>query len=76
ALASAQQASGAVDGALTLFEAAMNEYGRVLGPDHPWTLIARVNHASACIAGGDTPRAISLYVSVIADHQRILGPDH
>src|SRR5437764_1360471 len=49
---------------------------RVLGPDHPDTLVIRNNLAYAYQRAGDLGRAIPLYQDTLTDFQRVLGPDH
>ena len=49
---------------------------RILGEDHPQTLTARNNLASAYQLAGDLARAIPLYEHSLAGSVRILGPDH
>lgn len=49
---------------------------RVLGEDHPDTLITRGHLAAAYLKTGRTAYAMSELHHVLADHQRILGADH
>ncbi|WP_328613259.1 tetratricopeptide repeat protein [Amycolatopsis sp. NBC_00355] len=49
---------------------------RVLGTDHPDTLISRSSLASAYRVAGDASRAIPLLEAVLADCGRVLGADH
>lgn len=46
---------------------------RVLGADHPDTLISRSNLASAYEDIGDLGRAIPLFEASLADQERVLG---
>lgn len=72
-----QQASelGAPQEALSL-EATTGVQARILGPDHPDTLITRHNLAYTYQAAGRIAEAIDLYEQVLQDSLRILGPDH
>ena len=54
----------------------LSDYQRILGDDHPQTLTARSNLASAYQLVGDLARAIPLHEHVLSDYQRILGDDH
>jgi tetratricopeptide (TPR) repeat protein len=49
---------------------------QVLGPDHPSTLVARNNLASAYRRAGRLDEAIDLFTRNLADFERVLGPDH
>ena len=49
---------------------------RVLGSDHPDTLITRNNLAGAYDSAGRFGEAIELYKRVLADRVRVLDPDH
>jgi tetratricopeptide (TPR) repeat protein len=49
---------------------------RVLGADHPDTLVARVILAGVYRAGGRVEQAIALYKRTLAHHERVLGADH
>ena len=51
-------------------------YVRMLGDDHPDTLVTRSNLAYAYEAAGDLGWASLLFEQVLADRQRILGDDH
>src|ERR1035437_2959429 len=48
---------------------------RILGPDHPDTLISRSNLAAAYDSAGQPDKAIPLHEETLAAHERILGPD-
>ncbi|KAA8889002.1 tetratricopeptide repeat protein [Nocardia colli] len=50
--------------------------GRILGPDHPDTLISRSNLARVHESAGRLDKAIPLYEAVLADCERVHGPDH
>ena len=49
---------------------------RVLGADHPSTLITRNNLANAYRAVGRTSEAITLHEQNLAARERILGKTH
>src|SRR5207244_9979549 len=49
---------------------------RVQGPDHPDTITARGNLASACHSARKLAMALPLYERTLADCERVLGPDH
>ena len=49
---------------------------RVLGPNHPDTLISRINLANAYRQAGRTGEAITLLEQALAARERVLGPDH
>ena len=49
---------------------------RVLGADHPETLRARGNLATAYEQVGRTAEAIRLDEQTLADRERVLGADH
>ena len=49
---------------------------RVLGPDHPDTLVAQNNLANAYSDAGRTAEAIPLHEQNLAARERDLGPDH
>lgn len=65
-----------VRGWIPLYEATLADCERVLGPDHPDTLISRNNLADAHRSAGDLGRAIPLHEATLADCERVLGPDH
>ncbi|ESP95707.1 nephrocystin (plasmid) [Streptomyces sp. GBA 94-10 4N24] len=62
--------------AIPLYERTLADSERVLGPDHPDTLLSRHNLAGAYESAGDLGRAIPLYERTLADSERVLGPDH
>jgi hypothetical protein len=49
---------------------------RLLGADHPDTLLFRNNLAMACQAAGETRRVLPLLERAAADGERLLGADH
>jgi tetratricopeptide (TPR) repeat protein len=50
--------------------------GRVLGPDHPDTLVAGHRQADAYLTAARTAEGVSWLQWVLADQARALGPDH
>ncbi|MFB7355995.1 tetratricopeptide repeat protein [Streptomyces gardneri] len=61
--------------ALKHLQRAFASMERVLGPDHPGTLISRNSLAYAYESAGDLGRAIPLYEQTLTDWERVLGPD-
>lgn len=49
---------------------------RVLGPDHPDSVLAADRLASASLTGGLGPEAVSLYQRTLQSRADTLGPDH
>ena len=49
---------------------------RVLGSDHPNTLLTCTNLATAYREAGDLSRAIPMFEQVLADSERVLGSEH
>ena len=62
--------------AIPLCEQTLADRERVLGGDHPDTLVSRNNLAGAYESAGDLGRAISLYEATLADCERVLSGDH
>ena len=62
--------------AVGLFETLLAEQTRVLGADHPHTLTARGNLASAVREAGDPSRAVGMFEALLGDRMRVLGPNH
>ena len=52
------------------------DHERILGPDHPETLLSRNNLAIAYQGAGRVDEAITLYEQTLAARERVLGPDH
>ncbi|MDI2129643.1 tetratricopeptide repeat protein [Yinghuangia seranimata] len=67
---------GALAAATAAFERALAARYRLLGADHPDTLISRNNVAYAYAAAGDLGRAIPLSEQNLEDRTRVLGADH
>ena len=59
-----------------MHEQTLADHERVLGPDHPDTLLSRNNLALAYRAAGRLDEAISLHEQALAARERVLGPDH
>ncbi|GAB2961719.1 hypothetical protein GCM10023080_022580 [Streptomyces pseudoechinosporeus] len=69
------QTAGPLEAARLLAEVAADR-ARVLGPDHPETLLARSDHAYYLGEAGKHEEAARLQADLAADHLRVLGPDH
>lgn len=54
----------------------VNDFARVLGPDHPGTLACRDEQAADYCEFGDHDLEGRCYAALAADRGRILGPDH
>ena len=76
AIASAYVSAGRLNDATLLFEQILTDRVRILGNDHPDTLISRDNLAGAYEADGRFNEATTLYEQTLADSTRILGNDH
>uniref|UniRef100_UPI0035B2B911 tetratricopeptide repeat protein n=1 Tax=Zoogloea sp. TaxID=49181 RepID=UPI0035B2B911 len=68
--------SGDAGTALYMYEALLQVRQRVLGPDHPDTLITRHNIAGWTGECGDARKALALFEALLPDQQRVLGSDH
>nr|BEK63615.1 FxSxx-COOH system tetratricopeptide repeat protein [Kitasatospora purpeofusca] len=68
--------AGLLHTAVTHWQHLTADAERILGDDHPDTLIARGNLASAYWQAGRTGEAIVLEERVTADRERLLGDDH
>ncbi|GAB93446.1 tetratricopeptide repeat protein, partial [Gordonia rhizosphera] len=62
--------------AITLGTTLVTDRDRILGTDHPDTLITRNNLAGAYDSAGRLDDAITLYEHTLTDSVHILGPDH
>ena len=71
-----QRAAARIDEAIPGYTRDLDDQKRKLGPDHPDTLAAQSNLASAYQAAGRLDQAITLYEHAVADMTLILGPDH
>ena len=72
----AYETSGDVVRAVPLYERTLEDRVRVLGEDHPDTLLSRNNLAYAYQVSGDVMRAMPLYEQALAGCLRVLGEDH
>lgn len=70
------EVSGQRDAAVDLLERTLNDSERIVGPDHPSTLMVRANLASAYQSLGRNAEAVELLERTLIDSERILGPDH
>jgi hypothetical protein len=57
-------------------EGVLTDMLRVLGPDHPDTLITRANLARWRGEAGDPAGAAIAFEALLTDYLRVLGPDH
>jgi tetratricopeptide (TPR) repeat protein len=71
-----RQFQGQVADAIPLFEQTLTDFSRVLGDDHPDTLISRNNLALAYQDAGRLDLALPLYERTLADRRRVHGDDH
>jgi len=76
ALAVLFKSKGEYDRALPLFEKCLAKRKRVLGEDHPSTLISLNNLAALFESKGKYDRALPLYGECLAKRKRVLGEDH
>jgi tetratricopeptide (TPR) repeat protein len=74
--AAAYQEAGRLDRALREYEAALAYAEKVLGPDHPDTLMVRNNIATVYQDAGNLDEAVRLYEAILADAEQKLGPNH
>jgi Tfp pilus assembly protein PilF len=58
-----------------LYAQSLAERNRVLGPDHPATLISWSNLGMAYLTAGRLREATALLEQTLADRERVLGPD-
>jgi tetratricopeptide (TPR) repeat protein len=75
-LASAYRAAGDLAAAVPLHEQNIADSERVLGPDHPETLVARANLGYLYALQDQPARALEVHQRNLTDFERILGPDH
>ena len=75
-LAQGYTSAGDLGRAISLYQPALSDALRVLGPEHPARLTFRNNLAGAYQAAGNPGRAIPLYEQILQGRVRILGPDH
>jgi tetratricopeptide (TPR) repeat protein len=72
----AYRAAGQLDEAIDLFQIAVVERERILGPGSPHTLDTWSNLAGAYQAAGRLDEAIALYESTLAAREWVLGIEH
>nr|MCU0689454.1 serine/threonine-protein kinase [Phycisphaerales bacterium] len=75
-LAGAQMSAGRFEEALGNYQRAFDLATALLTPEHPNTLVARLNRARALVRLNRTPEAISELRATLAIQQRVLGADH
>jgi hypothetical protein len=68
--------AGDAAGAAEALRELLADRQRVLGPDHPDTLVTRHNLARWMGEAGDAAGAAEALRELLADRQRVLGPDH
>jgi hypothetical protein len=59
-----------------MFEEILAVRQRVLGSDHPISLITRSNIGKTHLVAGRIDQAITVFEKVLAEEYRILGPEH
>ena len=62
--------------AVTAMEQVLADQVRVLGPDHPYTLVTRSDVARWRGEAGDPTGAVDAFERVLGDMVRVLGSDH
>ena len=72
----AHREAGDAAGASAPIEELLDDFLRVLGPDHPHTLTTRANLACGQGEGGDAAGAAAALEELMTDQLRVLGPDH
>ncbi|MFE6825947.1 FxSxx-COOH system tetratricopeptide repeat protein, partial [Streptomyces sp. NPDC057690] len=70
------QGHGQATRAITYLQRAEQIRQRVLGEEHPDTLVTRNDLAGAYQSAGDLRRAITLYEETLSDRVRLLGEEH
>ena len=68
--------TGDAQEALRLFAELLPDQERVLGRDHPDTLMTRHDIARWTGEAGDAPEALRLFAELLPDQERVLGRDH
>jgi tetratricopeptide (TPR) repeat protein len=76
ALSSLNELGDSPPHAIVVGEALIADLTRVLGTDHPDTLGAQNDLASAYLDAGRAAEAIPLYEQTLTAQERVLGPDH
>jgi len=62
--------------ALRLYTALLPYRERLLGEDHPDTLVLRNNIAECTAMTGDVEKALELFIALLKVQKRVLGADH
>jgi tetratricopeptide (TPR) repeat protein len=62
--------------AIAMYEPLLTDLERILGTEHPNTLIHRHNLAFAYRAAGRVGEAVAIFERLLADCERVLGPTH
>jgi tetratricopeptide (TPR) repeat protein len=75
-LAAALYAQGKYADAVAAYGPVVDVKKRVLGPDHPETIIISGNLARALYAHGEHAEAVDLFADVVARMVQVLGPEH
>lgn len=68
--------SASLDRAISLASTVHTDSRRLLGQEHPDTLISANNLAVACQTAGPLEQAIPLYEQTLVDCRRLLGEEH
>ncbi|MGW9283762.1 tetratricopeptide repeat protein, partial [Streptomyces diastaticus] len=68
--------AGDAAGAVAAFQELLAAEVRVLGPDHPDTLMTRYEIAGWRGEAGDAAGALAAFRELLIDQMRVLGPDH
>ncbi|WP_445183444.1 tetratricopeptide repeat protein [Pseudonocardia sp. Cha107L01] len=76
ALAAQLHAAGAYDAELALRHTVLHAKQRVLGVEHPDTLLSSSNLAFALLGLGEYQRAVALAQEVLGVRERVLGAEH
>ncbi|MEV0133664.1 FxSxx-COOH system tetratricopeptide repeat protein [Dactylosporangium sp. NPDC050688] len=71
-----RQFQGQVAEAVAAFERLLADRRRMLGDDHPQTLITRNNLAAAYREAGRLAEAVAAFEQLLIDSRRVLGDDH
>lgn len=63
-------------GAIDLLSRLVPDRARIIGADHPDTLVTRSNLAMCLARNGRVAEAIEMNTRLVSDRERILGPNH
>jgi tetratricopeptide (TPR) repeat protein len=64
------------DLAIAKIDQALDRLRRLLGPDHPWTIVAEVNKGDWLERSGRLEDALTMDRRAIAHFERVVGPSH